>query len=515
MASIPTRASLSDLPARVDLLVIGGGISGAGILHEATARGLSALLVERGDFASGTSSASSKLVHGGLRYLKQGQWRLTLESVRARDRLLRSRAGLVEPQPFLMPVYRGMRPGLATMRAGLLLYDLMGGHVLDAQRSRRLSAAQARAAQAELRSEGLLGALVYRDAATDDARLVLRLIFEARQRGAWALNYVSAERLLVAKARVHGAVLRDACAGTEREIEATLTVNATGAWCASDRFAFEAAAPPALRPLRGSHFLIPLARLPVHQAVGWLHPRDGRPVFVYPWQGAALYGTTDVDHDAQALDAPCMSAAEADYLLEGLRWQFPEARLEPADLLSSYAGVRPVVAGGKSDPSAESRESALWDAPGYLGITGGKLTTFERTARQVLDRAARLNPQLAPRKPAAPPMPPVAGDRLSARYGAEGQRWIAACGEAQEAIENTPYRWSELAWCARHEAVVHLDDLLLRRTRLGLLLPEGGAAMLDRVGDLCRRELGWDEPRWRHERARYLELWRQRHAVWP
>ena len=501
------RASLADLPARFDLVVIGGGITGAGILHEAARTGASVLLVEQNDFASGTSSASSKLVHGGLRYLKDGQWRLTLGSVGERNRLLRSRAGLVELQPFLMPIYRGTKPGRAVMRMGLAVYDAMGGQ----WRSRSLSAAQALQLEPALRRDGLLGAVAYEDARTDDARLVLRLIFEAQESGAQALNYVRVGEVLKADGRVRGVALHDLIGGARREIEAGMVVNAAGVW--SCDLPGDPGGAPTLRPLRGSHLIFPLARLPVKQAVSWLHVRDRRPIFVYPWEGVALFGTTDLDHGAADPALPEMTPDEAQYLMEGLNHQFPDLGLSLADATASYCGVRPIVASGKDDPSAESRESASWSSPGWIGITGGKLTTFRITARQVLNLAAKQLPLLTPLRH-EPPLPVVPG-RLQARHGADCVAWLADSDQAgnRDPVIGTPYVWGELRWAARHEAVMHLDDLLLRRTRIGLLLPQGGAAVLDDVAAICREELGWNEAHWVQERSRYLELWRRRHAV--
>lgn len=502
------RPTLAALAGRYDLIVIGGGITGAGILREAVRTGASVLLVEQNDFASGTSCASSKLVHGGLRYLKDKQWRLTLESVRERNRLLRDRAGLVERQPFLMPVYRGTRPGRGAMRIGLAIYDLMGG----TWRSRSLSAQQALALEPGLRRDNLAGAVSYDDAQTDDARLVLRLILDAQAAGAQALNYVRVNEVLkAADGRVRGVALRDMVSGDSRDIEAGVVVNAAGVW--SSTLPGDPGGAPALRPLRGSHLIFSLQQLPIGRAVSWLHPRDHRPVFVYPWEGVALYGTTDVDHGDADPGRPGMSAEEARYLMEGLNHQFPELKLRLEDAISCYSGVRPIVSSGKDDPSAESRESASWESPGWIGITGGKLTTFRVTAREVLALAAKQLPQLAPR--ADVPGEAPAADRLVARYGADGAAWIAQSAWAadREPIAGTPYLWGELRWAARNESVVHLSDLLLRRTRIGLLLPKGGTALLDRVAAICREELHWDETRLAMERSRYLDLWRRQHAV--
>jgi glycerol-3-phosphate dehydrogenase len=503
-----SRIDLAALPERFDAIVIGGGISGAGILREAVRSGARVLLVEQNDYASGTSSGSSKLVHGGLRYLKNGQWRLTLESVRERQRLLREAPGLVETQPFLMPIYRGTKPGRFTMRLGLWLYDRMAGTAVSGWFARDALLK----IEPNLRRADLLGAVHYEDARTDDARLVQRLICDAVDAGATALNYVRGE-LLTSEAKVTGLRLTDTVTGQVREISAAIVINASGAWAGGIPGA--PVGSPKLRPLRGSHFVFSPQVLPVRQAVSWLHPRDQRPVFAYPWEGAVVCGTTDLDHDT-ALDRPRMTREEADYLIEGLTHQFPDLKLKAADAISTYSGVRPIVASGKDDPSAESRESAMWSSPGLINITGGKLTTFRVTAREVLHEAAKQVPALALH--ADRPVFEVVGhlqhQRLFGRLGAKAASALlqtAVPGELQQ-ISGTPYCWAELRWSARYEQVQRLDDLLLRRTRIGLVMAKGGHEILSRVKEICCAELGWDEASWNQESNRYIALWQRDHT---
>lgn len=468
------RTALADLPAKFDLIIIGGGVTGAGILREAVKSGFHTLLVEQNDFASGTSSRSSKLVHGGLRYLKTGQWRLTLESVRERDRLLDEAPALVQRQTFLMPIYKGRKPSAFTMRAGLRIYDWMS----RVRSSRWLDAAQLEKTEPQLRRQDLLGAVAYEDAQTDDAGLVIRLIADAVANGGTALNYTRVVNLLSADGRVAGVALQDADSDAQREIRSTVVLNAAGAGAA--QIPGMPAAPVPLRPLRGSHLLFPLNALPISSAVSWLHPRDGRPVFAYPWQGAILYGTTDLDHSG-SLWNPAITRTEGEYLLEGLQTVFaqPPGR---SQVTATCAGVRPVVSSGKADPSAESRESALWSTPGMVSIAGGKLTTFRVIARKMLEEALRqgLKGHMAADLRVFQSPPSAGAADLRARV--------------------------------RHEQVRHLDDLLLRRTRIGLTAADGGMSCLAELAQLCADELGWDPPRQHTEIARYREIWRQQHS---
>ncbi len=517
------RAQLpATLAGNWDMVIIGGGITGAGILLEAARQGVRALLVEQRDFAWGTSSRSSKLVHGGLRYLKEGKLLLTRASVRERENLLREAAGLVQPQSFAFADYRGRKPGRWLFSLGLALYDWMAGqhsrHYYPADEFLLLAPHIARA--------GLNGGMCYGDAKTDDARLVLRVLQEALAAGGVAVNYLAATRLLRTGDKADGVELLDALSGASYTIKAKVIVNATGAW--ADGLRQHAAAGPKLRPLRGSHLLLPAWRLPVAQAVSLMHPRDGRPVFAFPWEGVTLVGTTDVDHGAGMKVEAAITPAEVAYLMQALEFQFPELGLGLDDIIATFAGVRPVIDSGKADPSKEARDHAVWLEQGLLTVTGGKLTTFRLIAQDALAHCAPLLPRRQARAHAprtfVEPAPLVANaaltaaqaQRLRGRYGMHAAELLAAARAGELAtIAGSETLWAELRWAARAEAVMHLEDLLLRRTRLGLQLRHGGVEWLPRIRAICQAELGWDDQRWLVEEAAYLALWRRCYSLPP
>lgn len=515
----------SEIDRKWDVLVIGGGITGAGILRESQRAGMQTLLVEAGDFACGTSSRSSKLVHGGFRYLRNAQLSLTRKSVRERERLVKEGRGLVNPLGILLLNYRGDVIPWWTFGIGLAVYDFLAakwGH-------RHYDELDMTELCPNVNQDKLVGGYRYFDAQTDDARLVLRVIQEAVQAGASALNYARVDRLLRKRdGQVCGVVVQDESPdrkGRQQEIQARVVVNATGAW--ADELRLQVGGDRRLRKLRGSHLLIPLKRLPLSRSVSFLHPQDGRPVFTLPWEGLTLVGTTDIDHRQALTSDPAISAMEVDYLLKAVQYAFPCLELTHSDIQATYSGIRPVIDTGKSDPSKESREHILWYESGMLTVSGGKLTTFRLMARDALSKIRQYLPEkaslagdqrilnaLPEHLPEMPGLAPAAQLRLAGRHGA-GIQPLIECSEAGElkTIGDTPLLWSELRWAARSEAIVHLDDLLLRRVRLGLLLPQGGLSLLERIREIVLQELGWDEQRWQHEEERYRKLWQASYGL--
>lgn len=505
------------------MLIIGGGITGAGILREATRLGLHALMVEQRDFAWGASSRSSKLVHGGLRYLKEGNLMLTRQLVHERQHLLHEGPGLIDPLGFLVTVYKGDFPGRWTYEMGLTVYDLLAlrwDHTYYSPQDFRLLAPH-------ICLDDLQGGFRFGDAQTDDARLTLRVIREAVADGAAAINYVKAQSLINIDGEIRGAVLVDELDGRQSEANARVIVNATGSW--ADGLRRLTGASPHLRPLRGSHLIFPNWRFPVAQAVSFLHPFDHRPVFIFPWDKVTLVGTTDVDHYQSLDDEPRISPEEVAYLMAAVDYQFPSLSINLADVISTYAGVRPVISRGKVKPSEESRDYVIWDENGLITVTGGKLTTFRRIALDTLKAIHQRLPEMPEPDQDTPVLNPidqslpgcddlrdVCRRRLLGRYGADAIALVKAAHPGEmEPVPGTDYLWAELRWSARSESVCHLDDLLLRRTRLGLILPSGAEAILPQIRQVCQDELEWSDARWQQEQANYLTIWERSYSLPP
>jgi glycerol-3-phosphate dehydrogenase len=509
-----------------DLMIIGGGITGAGVLRQAVAVGLRTLLVEAKDFAFGTSSRSSKLIHGGFRYLRNKQISVTKESVREREWMLREAPNLVTPLSFLLPNFERYHFPSWKLGLGVILYDLLA----PKWDHRKYNGLKLLEACPSLNREGLLGGFQYYDAVMDDARVMLRILRESVQAGGTALNYARAERLLrTGDGRVCGALLKDMASpdGKTAEVKAKVVVNASGAW--SDEIRNQLGQPGRLRRLRGSHLVFARAKLPFNQAVTLFHPRDGRAMFVIPWEGTTIVGTTDIDHDPdfdKKYLEPFASGDETIYMMEAVSLLFPNIGLSEGDIVSSFSGLRPVIHTGAVSPSKESRAHALWEEDGLITITGGKYTTFRIMSRETIDRVlARLGkPKTAKNKRifnspldlSSFSLDPLTLAYLAGRHGNETAALLTAAKQGElKRIEQVPNLWVELRWAAREEGVVHLEDLLLRRVRLGLLLPQGGRDLLGRIRDIVRPELGWNDERWQQEEAAYLKTWQSYYSPKP
>ena len=512
----------STLEQSWDLIIIGGGITGAGIFKRAVCGGLRTLLLEAADFSSGTSSKSSKLVHGGFRYLRSGQYNVTFESVRQREMLLKQAKDLVTPLGFLLPHNAEARQR-RMFRTGVIIYDLMA----PKWKHRHLNHRQLRETIPLLKQQNMGGAFLYQDARLDDSRMVLRLIQEAENRRGVALNYAKVVQLL----RTHDGLVRGVAVEDRSrahfgtlELKAKAVINATGPW--TDELRGQLGLQGRVRPLRGSHLVFSYETLPLQHAVTLMHPKDKRAMFAIPWEGRTIFGTTDLDHPFPLSQEPYCTSAEIAYMLEAVNAIFPDANINETSIISSFAGLRPIVRGDANNPSAESRAHLVLEEDGLVTISGGKLTIFEKMAEDALKAAM---PQIGrelkqidhwfdplPRNLPDGELPAESVHYLAGRYG-QALPDLVDLSEPEDLkpVDGLNAHWAEVTFNARFGMVEHLDDLLLRRTRLGMLLPEGGMGVLEKVKALAGSELPWSDEVWQSEVSRYKTIYYQAYSPNP
>lgn len=519
----------------MDVLIIGGGITGAGIARDAALRGFRTALVDKADFGAGTSSHSSRLIHGGIRYLEQGAFHLVFEASHERRVLLTIAPHLVRPLAFLFPLYRGGRLPAWKLRAGMWLYDLLSSF-RNVRWHRWLRAKQVRRVEPGLRDRGLIGAALYYDAQTDDARLVIATVRSAMRAGALAANYVETTALLKPDGRVRGAVVRDVLTGQTATIRANVVVNATGPWSDQLRRLDDPQAAPILRLTKGAHVTVPRRRLANEHAVTLLSPVDGRVMFVLPWGDLSYIGTTDTDADASP-DGLRVTAADVTYLLRSANAAFPHAHLAPNDVVSAWVGLRPLLRADNADPSQVSREHKVFASEqGLITIAGGKLTTYRVMARDVVDRVAARLHELDGR-----PLPPrartdklplpggetadleVLGEAARARGASEAtaRHLVASYGSEAAAVLNLvdrdrrlgdaiiagrPEIWAEIAYAVERELAVRVQDILVRRLHLFYEVPDHGQSVVTKVAARMKQLLGWDDLREAEELRDYFHV---------
>jgi glycerol-3-phosphate dehydrogenase len=508
-----------------DVLVVGGGITGTGVALDAASRGLRTALVEKGDLASGTSSKSSKLVHGGIRYLQQKEVGLVYEALAERQILRKTAPHLVRVLPFLLPVFT--KDGLLPRRIARILgatmwaYDLTGGLRIG-KLHKRVSKDEALRYMPTLPADNIAASYIYYDAAADDARLTLTVAKTAAAHGAAVVNYATLVGLSKdTAANVRGARVR--VDGNEIEIRARTIVNATGVWSDEVRALDDAGHNTTIRPAKGIHITVPWSLVQNEIAVVIPVPKDRRSVFVVPWGGDGgphrftYIGTTDTDYDGP-IDDPQITADDVAYLLRAINGA-STTKITEADILGTWAGLRPLVAAAKSERTADlSRRHSVHTSPGgVVTVTGGKLTTYRRMAADAVDevvgvlghgghsRTKRIALQGADGWD-APDIP----QNLRERYGADG-RDVAALERsdpqlARALIEQLPYSRAEVVYAARAEMARTVDDVLSRRTRARLLARDASAAAADDVAALMAGELGWSDDEREHQVARYRAL---------
>ena len=537
-----------------DLLVIGGGITGAGIARDAALRGLKVALLEKSDFGSGTSSKSSKLIHGGLRYLQHAEFGLVFEAVSERTLLLKLAPHLVKPQLFLVPTFRGQYPGRFVLGCGMWMYDALSKFAApDRHRAYRKKGVQK--IEPGLKADGLTGGVTYYDGMTDDARLTLETILDAVRAGAKVLSYARVRGFVEdSTGIVQGVTVADVLDETRTTtLFAKVTVNSTGPW--SDlvlRLLRHNQPAPMVRPTKGVHILVDAARLPVEHAVVMTVPKDGRIIFAIPWAdpespaaSRTVIGTTDTDYHGDP-DRVAADAADIDYLLEVANFFFPESKLVPDDVLATWAGLRPLVMPSSDglDASSVSREHRILSRPGLVTIIGGKLTTYRRMAAQLLSEAykqlgvteppcATLDrplPGATDWKPPTDDFDPVAElteelvalnlpgiDRQVARhlattYGVRARTIVEKIQQggdpsASDRLDpELPFLYAEVDLAVTVDLAVRLDDVLSRRMPLLLLARDQGLGCADKVAERIAKLRNWSKERTELELRHYRDV---------
>jgi glycerol-3-phosphate dehydrogenase len=520
-----------------DVLVVGGGIVGCGALLDATSRGLRAALVERDDVAVGTSSRSSRLIHGGLRYLEQFRFGLVREALAERARILRLAPHLVRLEPLLFPLYGYPLATRVFYQTGMSLYDALGARH-DGGWHQHLSVAETLERSPALRADRLRGGLVFHDGVEDDARYVVAVARTARAAGSVLVTRASVEGLIEEAGRVIGARVRDGLGGGELEVRARTVVDATGVW-AADPATPLARGSTRILPSRGAHLVVRRDRIP--SSVGLTIRVPGKVVFLVPWPGHWLIGTTDAPYDGP-IDRPAAGRDEVDELLAAVN-RVLDVDLARDDLVGTYAGLRPLIAPSSGSTVKASREHRVAvEANGLVRIGGGKYTTYRVMARDAIDAALDVLPGVSARdRPSQTAELRLVGaadraelDRLAVtlatsrqlapqvarslvdRHGTEASE-VAALG-AEEAMltplcPGVDQIEAEVAWAARSEFALSLDDVLARRMRLVHVLPDRGASIAPRVASILGHELGWDEPRQRREVDTFLATARREFSV--
>ena len=517
--------------ASFDLLVVGGGITGAGVARDAAMRGLRVALVEREDFASGTSSRSSRLVHGGIRYLEHGQLRMVFESSRERRTLMRIAPHLVRPLAFTWPVYEGARVSRWRLSAAMLLYDLLA-LFRNVGRHRRLGARAVHESEPTLLQAGLRGGARYWDAATDDARLTLATVLSARDAGATVVNHAAVTAVLREGGSVDGATVRDELTGVVLQVRARMVVNATGPWSDVLEQMADGRVHAGVRGSKGAHVCVARDRVENADALTLLHPRDGRVMFVLPSGDFSIIGTTD-SYDSVSPDDVRATRADVEYLLDAANHFFPDAHLDHRDVISAWAGIRPLAVAtgrpGPADPGSASREHSIDEpVPGLVRITGGKLTTYRAMAEEVVDVVERALGRPVTKAGTANTALP-GGD--IADVDREIQQAASACGDAeigrrlvhahgsawrevwslaegdpalrQRVEPSRPYLLAELRHAVGRELACTLGDLLIRRTPVAFETRDHGVGAARRVAPIVAAWLDWDKARTTRELAAF------------
>ncbi len=517
------QRNLEQMPRHTfDIIVIGGGITGAGVARDAALRGYSVALLEKGDFASGTSSKSARFVHGGFRYLQQLQLGLVMSACAERKRLLELAPRLVRPADFVFPVFQRDRHSLAQLNLGMWFYECLALFRTPA-RHRLLTPEEVRAREPAVLQQGLEGAVRYHDCLADDARLTLATLKAAHARGALLANYVEVSGLYKQHSRVAGVYARDVLTGESFLARTHAVANAAGPWVDNIRRMDDPHAPKFLRANRGSHVCLPKERLPLENVVIFSGAGGGRFMYAVPWGKTVIVGTTDLDHHDD-LDEVYATAAEVESILTSLNRVFPGARLTPADVLSTYAGLRPLLARGEGPAYQASRDHRIFESPsGLVSIAGGKLTTYRLMAADMVDYLARRlaeggrSPGRKAGNTATTPIVALSSEaslaiaglqeaypyhgsqvlsHLANTYGPAARDVLAMAEEdgslAQRLHPERPYLYAEIPFAVQYEMAMTLSDFFIRRTHLIHETEDQGLGAAPAAAAIMARYLDWD-----------------------
>jgi glycerol-3-phosphate dehydrogenase len=517
-----------------DIVVLGGGITGAGIARDAALRGLRVALFEKDDFGSGTSSKSSKLIHGGLRYLEQGEIGLVFESVSERRVQGRVAPHLVRPMPFLVPIYESMKPGLELINIGLWIYDTLA--LFRAPKMHKTYRGQkAKELEPQLMDEDLKGALEYYDCITDDARLVLENIIDAKAVGAECCSYTEVTDIDYGDdGKIEAVRVVDRLTGDQRVVPTRALVIAAGPWSdgVAKKLSIDLNRERILRPTKGVHLVFPRHKLPLDRSITLMSPVDGRVMFAIPWRGRTVIGTTDTDYEGRPEDCHA-DFDDVEYLCASANRYFPAAFFKPSDVIATWSGLRPLVHEDEGSASDVSREHEVFvKDEGIVMIAGGKLTTYRLMAKECVRTTLKWFKEHRPlvlkgrklRKPGTKKRPLPGADGLKSRnqigvgklgtelakslelrpsyavhlasvYGTRARLFADILAEdrtlAEPMQDDLPFLWAEVVFAARHDCIKTIDDALSRRIPLLLVGTDQGLDTLDRVTEILARELGW------------------------
>jgi glycerol-3-phosphate dehydrogenase len=515
-ASTDREVNLARLRSEIfDVAIVGGGIAGAAIARDAAMRGLKTAILDKGDFACATSSHSSKLIHGGLRYLPQGRLRLVYRALRERERLRHLTAPhLVRPVKFLFPFYRGSRPSQTAIRVGLIFYDLFA-LTPSSERHKRLDHHQVSQYEPGLKREGLLGGVTYLDARGDDSRITLENILDAAYCGAVAANYVAVVGLDRAAHQHRRLFACDAESGEAFEIRTRIVVNAAGPWADQIRRMDDKSCRALLRLSKGVHLVVDCSRLPLQNSLV-LADGHGRIIFLIRYDRRILIGTTDTDFSGN-FDDVSVDTAHADYLLQTVNQSFPEVQLGHGDISACFAGLRSLRMSRHSCSSDVARDEIIEvSRSGLITVAGGKLTTHREIAARTVNCVMEMLGYSRSRSPTETrPLPgarrlPIPNDSLDfldqhtrqillERYGMRAELVARIATERPELSESLAVGSSAIAaeviFAVRHEFARTVCDFARRRTMMAWLAPDAARLSGPLVANLMARELGWNTER--------------------